>query len=124
VIKQLEGKGFHGLLLSVQSTILDAFYTSETVIKGVYDGLKTLGFTGGEILEPSAGIGNFIGFMPKEMRENSVITQVEIDPISAHINQQLYQDTEVFNRPFQGAKIPYRNYDLVVSNIPFGYKGI
>jgi hypothetical protein len=123
VIKQLEGKGFHGLLLSVQSTILDAFYTSETVIKGVYDGLKTLGFTGGEILEPSAGIGNFIGYMPKEMRENSVITQVEIDPISAHINQQLYQDTEVFNRPFQGAKIPYRNYDLVVSNIPFGIQG-
>lgn len=120
VIKQLEGKGFHGLLLSVQSTILDAFYTSETVIKGVYDGLKTLGFTGGEILEPSAGIGNFIGYMPKEIRENSLITQVEIDPISAHINQQLYQDTEVFNRPFQGAKIPYRNYDLVVSNIPFG----
>ncbi|MEA5462051.1 helicase-related protein [Arcicella sp. LKC2W] len=120
VLTQLEEQGFSGLLASVQSTILDAFYTSDTVIKGIYEGLNHLGFEKGTILEPSAGTGNFIGFMPTAMREQSRITQVEIDSISSLINQYLYADTKVINKPLQAAGLKNRAYDLVISNIPFG----
>lgn len=120
VLTQLEEQGFSGLLDSVQSTILDAFYTSDTLIKGIYEGLQHLGFEKGNILEPSAGTGNFIGLMPPSIREQSRITQVEIDSISSLINQYLYPDTKVIHKPLQAAGLKTRAYDLVISNIPFG----
>ena len=120
VLSELEQQGFSGLLDSVQSTILDAFYTPDTLIKSMYSGLQHLGFEKGTILEPSAGTGNFIGLMPSAMREQSRITQVEIDSISSLINQYLYADTKVINKPLQAAGLKSRAYDLVISNIPFG----
>ena len=119
-IAKIEEFGYEDLMNSVRVGILDAFYTNEEIITGIYQGLATVGFSKGAILEPSAGIGNFIGYMPIAMRTASKITQVEIDPISALISQHLYSDTQVINKPFQAAALKNKKFDLVISNIPFG----
>lgn len=119
-ISKIESFGYIGALDAVKDSIHNAHYTSDTVINAIYKGINQLGFKSGKILEPSAGIGNFIGFMPEDMRKNSNITQIEIEPITSLINTYLYSDTKVVNQPLQNAGLKNESFDLVISNIPFG----
>lgn len=104
---------------SARASTLTAFYTPPTVINGIYKALEQMGFREGNILEPSCGIGNFIGLLPEEMKE-SKIYGVEIDPISAGIAQQLYQKTSIAAQPFEEASLPDSFFDCVIGNVPFG----
>ena len=104
---------------SARESTLTAFYTPPTVINAVYKVMKQLGFREGNILEPSCGIGNFIGMLPQSMQD-SKIYGVEIDKISAGIAQQLYQKTSIAAQPFEEANIPDSFFDAVIGNVPFG----
>ena len=104
---------------SARASTLTAFYTPPAVVNGIYKALEQMGFREGNILEPSCGIGNFIGMLPEEMRE-SKIYGVEIDPISAGIAQQLYQKTSIAAQPFEEASLPDSFFDCVIGNVPFG----
>ena len=104
---------------AARASTLTAFYTPPAVVNGIYKALEQMGFREGNILEPSCGIGNFIGMLPEEMRE-SKIYGVEIDPISAGIAQQLYQKTSIAAQPFEEASLPDSFFDCVIGNVPFG----
>ena len=104
---------------SAKESTLTAFYTPPQVISAVYKTMERMGFKEGNILEPSCGIGNFIGMLPESM-ENSRVYGVEIDKISADIAQQLYQKTSIAPQPFEEASIPDSFFDAVVGNVPFG----
>lgn len=104
---------------SARESTLTAFYTPPVVISAIYKAMEQMGFKGGNILEPSCGIGNFIGMLPQSM-ENSRVYGVEIDKISAGIAQQLYQRSSIAAQPFEEAEIPDSFFDGVVGNVPFG----
>ena len=104
---------------SARESTLTAFYTPPTVIKAVYKAMEQMGFREGNILEPSCGIGHFIGMMPDSMSE-SKIYGVELDTISAGIAQQLYQKTSIAAQGFEEANLPDSFFDAVVGNVPFG----
>ena len=104
---------------SARESTLTAFYTPPTVINAVYRVMKQLGFREGNILEPSCGIGHFIGMLPEEMKE-SKIYGVELDTISAGIAQQLYQKTSIAAQGFEETNLPDSFFDAVVGNVPFG----
>ena len=104
---------------SARESTLTAFYTPPTVIKAVYKAMEQLGFREGNILEPSCGIGHFIGMLPESMRE-SKIYGVELDTVSAGIAQQLYQKTSIAAQGFEEANLPDSFFDAVVGNVPFG----
>ncbi len=102
-----------------RESTLTAFYTPPTVIKAVYKVMEQMGFSEGNILEPSCGIGHFIGMMPDSMKD-SKIYGVELDTISAGIAQQLYQKTSIAAQGFEEANLPDSFFDAVVGNVPFG----
>lgn len=104
---------------SARESTLTAFYTPPVVISAIYKAMEQMGFKEGNILEPSCGIGNFIGMLPQSM-ENSRVYGVEIDKISAGIAQQLYQRSSIVGQPFEEANIPDSFFDAVVGNVPFG----
>lgn len=104
---------------SARESTLTAFYTPPVVISAIYKAMEQMGFKEGNILEPSCGIGNFIGMLPQSM-ENSRVYGVEIDKISAGIAQQLYQRFSIAGQPFEEANIPDSFFDTVVGNVPFG----
>ena len=104
---------------SARESTLTAFYTPPTVIKAVYKAMEQLGFHEGNILEPSCGIGHFIGMLPDSMSE-SKIYGVELDTVSAGIAQQLYQKTSIAAQGFEEANLPDSFFDAVVGNVPFG----
>lgn len=104
---------------SARESTLTAFYTPPVVISAIYKVMEQMGFKEGNILEPSCGIGNFIGMLPHSM-ENSRVYGVEIDKISAGIAQQLYQRSSIAGQPFEQAEIPDSFFDAVVGNVPFG----
>lgn len=104
---------------SARESTLTAFYTPPVVISAIYKAMEQMGFKEGNILEPSCGIGNFIGMLPQSM-ENSRVYGVEIDKISAGIAQQLYQRSSIAGQPFEEANIPDSFFDAVVGNVPFG----
>ena len=104
---------------SARESTLTAFYTPPTVIKAVYKAMEQLGFREGNILEPSCGIGHFIGMLPESMSE-SKIYGVELDTVSAGIAQQLYQKTSIAAQGFEEANLPDSFFDAVVGNVPFG----
>lgn len=104
---------------SARESTLTAFYTPPVVISAIYKAMEQMGFKEGNILEPSCGIGNFIGMLPQSM-ENSRVYGVEIDKISAGIAQQLYQRSSIAGQPFEEANIPDSFFDTVVGNVPFG----
>ena len=104
---------------SARESTLTAFYTPPTVIKAVYKAMEQLGFREGNILEPSCGIGHFIGMLPDSMSE-SKIYGVELDTVSAGIAQQLYQKTSIAAQGFEEANLPDSFFDAVVGNVPFG----
>jgi N12 class adenine-specific DNA methylase/antirestriction protein ArdC/phage/plasmid primase-like uncharacterized protein len=98
----------------------DAHYTSETIIKGIYQGVERLGFAHGRILEPASGIGHFIGLQPEPIRANSSVTAIELDPTTAAIAKALYPKSTVINRGFQEVAVPSNMFDLAIGNPPFG----
>ncbi len=104
---------------SARASTLTAFYTPPVVISAIYKAMEQMGFREGNILEPSCGIGNFIGMLPSTMQD-SKIYGVEIDKISAGIAQQLYQKTSIAAQPFEEANIPDSFFDAVIGNVPFG----
>lgn len=104
---------------SAKGSVLTAFYTPPTVISAIYKAMEQMGFREGNILEPSCGIGNFIGMLPESM-QNAKLYGVEIDTVSAGIAQQLYQKTSIAAQPFEEANIPDSFFDAVIGNVPFG----
>ena len=104
---------------SARESTLTAFYTPPVVISAIYNVMEQMEFKEGNILEPSCGIGNFIGMLPQSM-QNSRVYGVEIDKISAGIAQQLYQRSSIAGQPFEQAEIPDSFFDAVVGNVPFG----
>ena len=103
---------------AMEST-LTAFYTPPIVIKAMYEALDRLGFSQGNILEPSCGTGNFLGLLPDSM-EKSKLYGIEIDPLSGRIAKQLYQKASIAIEGFEDTKLPDNHFDVVLGNIPFG----
>ena len=103
---------------AMEST-LTAFYTPPVVIKAMYEALDRLGFSQGNILEPSCGTGNFLGLLPDSM-EKSKLHGIEIDPLSGRIAKQLYQKASIAIEGFEDTKLPDNHFDVVLGNIPFG----
>ena len=104
---------------AARESTLTAFYTPPEVTTAIYNALSQMGFREGNLLEPSCGIGNFIGMLPQSM-ENAKIYGVELDPISAGIAQQLYQKSSIAARGFEEVNVPDSFFDGVVGNVPFG----
>lgn len=104
---------------SARESTLTAFYTPPTVIRAIYKVLENMNFKNGNLLEPSCGIGNFIGMLPKTMQDSKVYG-VELDTISAGIAQQLYQKSSIAAQGFENVNIPDSFFDGVVGNVPFG----
>lgn len=109
---------------AARATVNDAFYTSPVITKAIYDGLENIGFKGGEVLEPSMGVGNFFGTMPDSLRENSNLSRVEIDSISGRIAQKLYPEASIAINGFEKVKPSKGAFDLAVGNVPFGTHGV
>ena len=106
-----------------RSTVGDAFYTSPTIIEGIYEALSNFGFEGGNVLEPAMGVGNFFGCMPKEMQDGSHLYGVEIDSISGRIAQALYPDADIAIQGFEKNSFQNGCFDVAVGNVPFGELG-
>lgn len=102
-----------------RESTLTAFFTPPEVINAVYKVMAKLGFKQGNILEPSCGVGNFIGMLPKDM-QGSKFYGVELDETSASIAQQLYQNASVTAKPYEETDLPDSFFDAVVGNVPFG----
>ena len=111
----LTDEEYNDAVMSINS----AYYTPATVIDSLWDIAKAMGFKGGNILEGSAGIGNIIGQMPKDISSRSDIEAVEIDSISGNILKLLYPDAKVHIQGFQDTMIPNGTVDLAVTNVPF-----
>ena len=103
---------------AMEST-LTAFYTPPVVIKAMYDTLDRLGFSQGNILEPSCGTGNFFGLLPESM-QNSKLHGVEIDSLTGRIAKQLYQKANIAIEGFEKTNLPDDHFDVVLGNVPFG----
>ena len=112
---ELSDEEYHA---AMEST-LTAFYTPPVVIKAMYEALDRLGFSQGNILEPSCGTGNFLGLLPDSM-EKSKLHGIEIDPLSGRIAKQLYQKANIAIEGFEDTKLPDSHFDVVLGNIPFG----
>lgn len=106
-----------------RSTVNDAFYTSPTVIDGIYEALGNFGFEGGNVLEPAMGIGNFFGRMPEAVQANSQLYGVEIDSLSGRIAQTLYPDADIAIQGFEKNRFQNGSFDVAVGNVPFGELG-
>ena len=104
---------------AARESTLTAFYTPPEVITAIYKAMEQMGFKEGNLLEPSCGIGNFIGMLPKSM-ENAKVYGVELDTVSAGIAQQLYQKSSIAAQGFEEVNVPGNFFDGVVGNVPFG----
>ena len=104
---------------AARESTLTAFYTPPVVIRAMYKGLSNLGFQTGNILEPSCGVGNFMGLLPEDM-ENSKMYGVELDSISGRIAQQLYQKNSIAVQGFEKTDLPDSFFDVAIGNVPFG----
>ena len=117
-LKELLTEEEYGL---ARGSTLNAHYTDISVIKAMYDGLANLGFNGGRLLEPSSGVGNFVGAMPTAMSEKvKSWTMVELDGITGLIAKYLYPNADVRIQGFEKANIPDNYMDVAISNVPFG----
>ena len=102
-----------------RASTLNAFYTSPTVIKAMYEALSNMELSKGNVLEPSCGVGNFMGLVPESM-ENIKMYGVELDSVSGRIAQQLYQKNKIAVQGFETMQFPDSFFDCVVGNVPFG----
>ena len=104
---------------AARASSLTAFYTSPVIIRAMYQALEQMGFRQGNILEPSCGVGNFIGMLPDSMAESKAYG-VEIDSISGRIAQQLYQNSSIAVNGFEKVQMPDSFFDVAIGNVPFG----
>ena len=104
---------------AARASTLTAFYTPPVVIRGIYKALSQMGFTQGNILEPSCGTGNFLGLLPTDMA-GSKAYGVELDSISGRIAGQLYQNASISVNGFETVQMPDSFFDVAVGNVPFG----
>ncbi|MBQ8962270.1 MAG: hypothetical protein IJ089_00535 [Clostridia bacterium] len=104
---------------AARSTTLNAFYTSPTVIRAMYEALESMGFKKGNILEPSCGVGNFMGMLPESMSASKMYG-VEIDSITGRIARQLYQKNNIAVQGFEETVFSENFFDVVIGNVPFG----
>lgn len=105
---------------AARASTLNAHYTTPTVINAIYSALDNMGFSGGKIIEPAMGIGNFFGAMPENMRNNSDLYGVELDSITGRIAQQLYQSANIQITGYEKTGFANNSYDVAVGNVPFG----
>lgn len=105
---------------AARASTLTSFYTPPEVTDGVYQALSQFSFEGGNVLEPSMGVGNFFSKMPENMRDNSRLYGVELDSISGRIAQQLYPNERIQIKGFEQTSFNNNSFDVVVGNIPFG----
>ena len=105
---------------AARESTLTAFYTEPYIIKSIYTALGNMGFTGGEILDPAMGTGNFFGNLPAEMAENSRLYGVELDSLTARIAKELYPEAKIQNRGFERTKFENGTFDVIIGNVPFG----
>ena len=108
---------------AAKATTLNAHYTSPTIIKAMYEALGQMGFEGGNVLEPSMGIGNFFGMLPESM-QSSRLYGVELDSITGRIAKQLYQKADITVDGYQKTNYPNDFFDVVIGNVPFGNYGV
>lgn len=108
-----------GEYIAARASTLSAFYTPPVVIKGIYEALGNMGFRTGNILEPSCGVGNFMGLLPDAMQESKMYG-IELDPISGRIAQQLYQKNGIAVQGFESTELPDSFFDVIIGNVPFG----
>lgn len=123
-------KEIHGLIADldtdgstlekVRASVLNAHYTPYHVINPLHEALKETGFTGGRILEPSAGIGNFLSALPVDISHQSDVTAIEIEPLTGAILSYLYPTANVKVSGFEDVPLPDNHFDLIISNVPFG----
>ena len=104
---------------AARASTLNAFYTSPTVIKAMYEALGNMGLKQGNILEPSCGVGNFMGLIPESMGKANMYG-VELDPVSGRIAKQLYQKNKIAVQGFEETSYPDSFFDCVIGNVPFG----
>lgn len=104
---------------TAKGSVLNAHYTDVGVIRAIYSGLKGMGFKGGRIMEPAAGVGHFAGAMPSDVNVQS-LTMVELDNITGNIAKYLYPNADVRVQGFEKAELPDNYMDLAISNVPFG----
>ncbi|MDE5859075.1 MAG: N-6 DNA methylase, partial [Oscillospiraceae bacterium] len=105
---------------AARASTLTSFYTPPDVTDGIYQALSQFGFEGGNVLEPSMGVGNFFAKMPEDMRDNSKLYGVELDSISGRIAQQLYPNERIQVKGFEQTNFNNNSFDVVIGNIPFG----
>ena len=105
---------------AARESTLTAFYTEPYIIKSIYTALENMGFTGGEILDPAMGTGNFFGNLPAKMAENSRLYGVELDSLTARIAKELYPEAKIQNRGFERTKLENGTFDVIIGNVPFG----
>lgn len=105
---------------AARKSVLDSFFTSPAIIDGIYEALEKFGFNGGNLLEPSCGVGNFIGKMPSEMAGQTNVYGVEIDSVSGRIAKQLYPDADIQITGFENTNFQNGSFDVTVGNVPFG----
>ena len=105
---------------AARKSVLDSFFTSPAIIDGIYEALDKFGFNGGNLLEPSCGVGNFIGKMPSEMAGQTAVYGVEIDSVSGRIAKQLYPDADIQITGFENTNFQNGSFDVAVGNVPFG----
>ena len=104
---------------AARASTLNAFYTSPIVIRSMYEALENMGLKQGNILEPSCGVGNFMGLIPESMSKTNMYG-VELDPVSGRIAKQLYQKNKIAVQGFEETSYPDSFFDCVIGNVPFG----
>ena len=104
---------------AARASVLNAHYTSPTIIRAIYDAAAQFGFENGRILEPSMGVGNFFGMLPESMK-GSQLTGVELDSISGRIARKLYPNADIKITGYENTKFADNSFDLAVGNVPFG----
>ena len=104
---------------AARASTFNAFYTSPTVIRSMYEALENMGLKQGNILEPSCGVGNFMGLIPESMSKTNMYG-VELDPVSGRIARQLYQKNKIAIQGFEETDYPDSFFDCVIGNVPFG----
>lgn len=104
---------------TAERSTLNAHFTSLSIVNSIWQAVERLGFAGGTVLEPAAGVGHFFGLMPQALHEHSRKIGVELDSLSARLTSRLYPSAKVINKAFQDSGIPANSVDLAISNVPF-----
>ena len=108
---------------SARASVLNAHYTSPTVIKAIYSAIESMGFRTGNILEPACGVGNFFGLLPESMAK-SKLYGVELDSLTGRMAKQLYQNANISIQGFEEKNLPDSFFDVAIGNVPFGDYGV